>query len=377
MVQSEREAVPRSHLPRLLSIQDPSVPLEAYVAVDADEDYRGLTFGGLRIAPTVDGVIMSALAHCMTAKFRMHGVPIRGAKAGIRASQELGCTPEIAAAFANASAALLRSQVIVGKDLGASDAFMDACYEALGQPQLQLARERGYVSCPDKVRSLNGYREHMTGLGVAWSADEALRTMGGSAKGARVLVQGSGRVGLGTAVRLVELGAVIVGMNDRRHAVYSEAGLPIAALTAAIDSDRDLHPTRLAVPHAVLERDALLGLDADVLVLAADSRIVDAQAAEGIRAPLIVEGANFPCTDGATEVLRRRGVPTLPGVIASSSSAAIVGLQITTGNTSDPVAAWARIEANIRAVIRETLAGLRPGETVDEAFYRLQGMSDG
>lgn len=362
--------------PRILQFSMGIGDIRGFVAIDATEDEACLGFGGLRIAPTVDEALVSALARCMTAKYRIHGLPIRGAKAGISATPSEGCRPEVAAAFARGASGVLSQQLIVGKDMGATDDFLDAVYDALGAPQLELARQQGFAGNPDRVRSLTGYRKHMTGLGVAWSTDAALRWRGGSAAGARVLVQGAGRVGLGSAVRLAELGARIVGISDRRLAVAHPDGLPIGALSAAINASGDLDPARLNAPHQVLPSDDLLGLDADVLVLAADSRIVTGPLADTVRAWLLVEGANFPCTPEGEAALHAAGRLLLPDAISSSSSAALVGHQICTGNQQDPDIVWAGIEAAIRRVTHETLSTARPGETLRAAFYRNLELAD-
>jgi glutamate dehydrogenase/leucine dehydrogenase len=184
----------------------------------------------------------------------------------------------------------------------------------------------------------------MTGLGVAWAVRAARKE---GVEGARVLVQGWGVVGKGSAVRLEEIGATVVGHSDVQGAHVGEQ---------------------------VLERDALLGMEADVLVLAAASGSVDEALARTVSAPLVVEGANLALTADARKVLFSRGIEVVPDCIASCSSASLVASQVALGNEGDPAAIWARIEAGIAASIQEArVLGAEEGIPLREAFLRKWG----
>lgn len=338
-------------------IFDEALGLEAYIAVDEPGDR--LTFGGMRVAPSVTPETMGNLARCMTQKFALHGVPIGGAKAGLRCTAEHAHKPEVIRAFANQAAALLKRNVIIGKDLGATDGLLDECYAALGIPQLYLAHARGLKTAPNRVRDLTGYRPHMTGQGVAWSVDAALSYAKIKTAGARIIVQGSGRVGLGSAVRLAELGARLVGISDREGGIYWADGLPVERLGGLIDSTGTIDRGRCDFPHQRVDRDALLGMDGDVVVFAADSNLVTEAIAATVRAPVVAEGANAAALPAADELLFKKGHLMLPDIVANSSSAALVGHQIAAGNTLEPAALWRRIEETIRRVTVEALDASR------------------
>jgi glutamate dehydrogenase/leucine dehydrogenase len=97
----------------------------------------------------------------------------------------------------------------------------------------------------------------------------------------------------------------------------------------------------------VLERDELLEQDADVLVLAANSYTVNENLAARIASPLVVEGANLALFTDARVRLCERSIRVVPDLIASSSSAALVGHQMAARNTLDPDAVWASIRMSI------------------------------
>ena len=311
--------------------------------VSVASEVQGLAFGGTRVRGHVTAEEVVALSWNMHHKLLPVGLPTGGAKAGLKVDPGDPLLLEKARAFGEQARALLSTTVVLGKDMGATDAVMEAIYSGAGIPQLFLGNARG-ASCPDRIRDLAGYRSHMTGLGVAWAARSAREE---GMEGARVLVQGWGVVGRGSAVRVEEMGATVVGHSDVHGATVGEQAL---------------------------ERDALLGLEADVLVLAASSSSVDAALAKTISAPLVVEGANLALTEDARQVLYARGIEVVPDCIASCSSASLVASQLAAGNDGEPAEIWARIEAGIEASIQEARAlGAQEGIPMREAFLRKWG----
>ena len=354
-----------SDAPYMRRFVDRSLGVEGFLAADLVDG--ALSFGGVRVAPSVDAETVSRLARCMTWKFAGHGIPLSGAKAGIRCRAQDATRPEVIALGEKHFGDLLRTQVIVGRDLGATNEFIDRCYAAVGIDQLHLVPN---PECPARIRDLRGYRQHMTGLGVAWATDAALEFLGGSAQGARVLVQGSGRVGMGSALRLEQLGASVIGISDIGGALYSATGLPLAELIEATDQFGSIDRDRCDFRHHRLDRDAMLGLDADVVVLAADSHLVTVELARTIRVPVVVEGANLAVVPGAEELLHSRTIRVIPDAIASSSSAALVGHQTARGNRYDPDALWSDIERSIRKATRAAFESAEgTDKTIREAFY--------
>jgi glutamate dehydrogenase (NAD(P)+) len=63
---------------------------------------------------------------------------------------------------------------------------------------------------------------------------------------------------------------------------------------------------------------AELSMTTDILIPAAMQDVVDASSAGGIKARLIVEGANLPITPEADEVLRERHVTVIPDIVANA-----------------------------------------------------------
>jgi len=328
--------------------------LEAFIAVDSV--LGGASFGGMRFSSTVNEQEVRDLAQCMTWKLRGHGVQMGGAKAGIVVDPNDPSLVTKVQRFAELARDVLSSRVILGKDMGATNELLDLVYREAGLPQLHLVHKNHPELCPPgRLRDLCGYRAHMTGLGVAWSTRSAL---GGDCRGARVLVQGVGVVGLGTIIRLTEMGATIVGVNDHQQALVCSSGLDVQGLVSCVGDSRTLRPAHYSGPGHFVARDALFMQDADVLVLGASSHSVDHDAALTIVPQVIVEGSNFGLTKRARVELQGRSKDVVPDIIASSSSAAMVCHQMVSGNLLAEDELWDRIE---RAIVDNTTWALAEG----------------
>lgn len=359
---------------REIVIEDAATGFGAYLVVNSSD--RDLSFGGTRIDLSVTRDMVAELAENMSLKLAGHGSPVGGAKAGLRASPDDPRLKQFLQRFAEECRELLTSTTILGKDMGAKQWMLDEIYRSLDMPQLGLARRhRQTTRCPERLFELDGYVGNMTGQGVFWAIEQAL---GGNLRGARVLIQGFGAVGSGVAWHLRRAGAAIVGVSDRSKAVLDPDGLDLDALMAAKDDDGVLAEARLPASCARAARDELLAQRADVLVLAAGSYVIDGEIAARIQASVVVEGANLAVMPPARTALHARSVRVVPDVVASSSSAALVGHQIASGNTLSPGALWAEIEANIK---RNTDAVERVSKQLDidskTAFRRVMAAEAG
>jgi glutamate dehydrogenase (NAD(P)+) len=67
-----------------------------------------------------------------------------------------------------------------------------------------------------------------------------------------------------------------------------------------------------------LTQEELLHLEVDVLIPAALSDAITEKSAPGIKAKIVVEGANAPTTPGGDQVLIDNGILTVPDILANS-----------------------------------------------------------
>ena len=155
-------------------------------------------------------------------------------------------------------------------------------------------------------------RSSATGDGVAISTREALRILGINSAGATVAIQGFGKVGYWAAVALESMGLKVVAVSDVNGAVTGFKS--VSDLWSHFLAHKNLD----APGTDRLSNTELLHLDVDVLIPAALSDAITAQSAAGIKAKIVVEGANAPTTPEGDAILNSKGVLVVPDILANS-----------------------------------------------------------
>lgn len=346
-------------------VETASTGLRGYVVVDSLVGGRAM--GGTRMTPTVSPRELAGLARQMTLKLALAGLPIGGAKAGIVATHATGAQRDAQVrSFGRAVAPFLHGGIYLGTDQGTSYADRAAMFDAAGFSFEATDRGRGL---PCSWSDLWARCAGVTGHGVAEATAVTVEQLDIAAgRPPRVVIQGFGTVGRGTARRLTELGFRVVGVADHLGTLAARGGLPLSTLLAATDTagtiDRALVPRDVERSSAP---DAWLDIDTDVLVLAATGHAVRLDNVDRVRASAVVEGANEPCTDEAIEALTARLVPVVPGIVANCGGAMVTGLVLTGGVPvlDDPAALCGllhdRVAHHVRSVLLDLLTGAGAG----------------
>jgi glutamate dehydrogenase/leucine dehydrogenase len=187
-----------------------------------------------------------------------------------------------------------------------------------------------------------------TGFGLAECASAIEQAGRLPLVGARVAVQGFGAVGRHAALQLEARGARVVCVSDSSGAVYDPDGLNLPELvdfTAShVIADYDG-----AKP---IERDDLLTIECDVLVPAAVPDVVHEGNAELVRADVVLQGANLPVTATAEAILTKRGILSVPDVIANAGGVISAAVEHRGGLRTQ---AFTEISERIRANTAELL----------------------
>jgi glutamate dehydrogenase (NAD(P)+) len=155
-------------------------------------------------------------------------------------------------------------------------------------------------------------RTSATGDGVAISAIEALRAKGIDPKGATVAIQGFGKVGYWAAIALENLGLKVVAVSDVNGGVTGFSS--VASLWDYFKANGTLD----APGTEKITQEELLHLDVDVLIPAALADSVTGKSALGIKAKIIVEGANAPTTPEGDAILNEKKILVVPDILANS-----------------------------------------------------------
>ncbi|MFI5781680.1 Glu/Leu/Phe/Val dehydrogenase dimerization domain-containing protein [Nocardia sp. NPDC051570] len=302
------------------TLHDSATGLTAYVVTDSLID--GKAMGGLRMTPDVSPQILAMLSRQMTLKLALHGLPIGGAKGGIVSGLPRGSRrDEVLAAFGRAVRPLLHGGIYLGSDQGINYRDRHIIFSTADYDVKLPGGACSWAELWDQCSLI-------TGFGVA----EAIATTTDSEPGERrrIAIHGFGSVGRGAAVHLSERGHLIVAIADRLGTMSRPQGLPLAEITALTDATGVVDRTRLpADVRCVDDPAAVIAAEADVLVLAAVAGAVTDANVDHIRAGLVVEGANGPCTESALTALAARKVDVIPGIVANAGGAIATGLVLT------------------------------------------------
>ena len=283
---------------------------------------RGPFKGGLRYHPTMDEDHSMALASLMTWKTAVVDIPYGGAKGGIACDPTAMSAGELERLTRRYTSEIFD---VIGPnlDIPAPDVGTDARVMAWMMDTYSMKKgyvEPGVVTGKPIVLGGSLGREAATGSGIVVATREALKDVGLDLAGVRIAVQGFGNVGSNAARLLAEAGARVVAVSDVHGGIYKADGLDIATLLRY----RAEHATIANFPGTeTITNDELLTLACDVLLPAALEGQLHEGNAERIRAKLIVEGANGPTTAEADEILRRRGIPVVPDIMANSGGVVV------------------------------------------------------
>jgi glutamate dehydrogenase (NAD(P)+) len=163
-------------------------------------------------------------------------------------------------------------------------------------------------------------RREATGRGVMIVAREAARHNHFSLKGAKVAIQGFGNVGSISALLLAREGAKIVAITDYEGGLYDESGIDVNRLIDYAEKHRTVDGYPMGEP---LTNEDLFKLPVDILIPAALENQITMDNAAGIRAKIIVEGANGPTTPDAHRYLHEHGVFVVPDILANSGGVTV------------------------------------------------------
>lgn len=283
---------------------------------------RGPYKGGIRYHPSVTMDETRALAALMSLKCSVAGIPYGGGKGGLQ------CDPtkmsrrevkEVTREFATLMAPFIGPMIdIPAPDVNTNSEIIAWMTEAVSKVYGQMSPGT-FTGKPLTFWGSAG-RDSATGVGVAVALQRYVEHLGDSLEGKTVAVQGYGKVGRWSAHDLRRRGAKIIGISDVSCGYYnSDEGVNLEAVDAKLAE----YPGCLLEEYEgsdvqPIDNEALLALDADILVPAALEDQIRADNADNIKAKLIAEGANGPVTPEADAILESKGIVVLPDILANA-----------------------------------------------------------
>ncbi len=274
--------------------------------------------GGIRYHPNVSLDEVTALAAWMTWKCAVAHIPFGGGKGGVICDPTKMSRREVEALTRRYIAEIVDA-IGPEKDVPAPDVNTDA--QVMAWVMDTYSMHVGHTTTSvvtGKPLELGGSlgRREATGRGVMIVTRESAKHVGFDLKGATVALQGFGNVGSISAELLAEAGAKIVAVVDWKGGVHNAKGLDLPKLLAHVAQHKTVAGFAGGDP---LTSEELFKLDVDVLIPAALENQITMDNAPGIRAKIVIEGANGPTTPDANKHLHDRGIFIVPDILANSA----------------------------------------------------------
>jgi glutamate dehydrogenase (NAD(P)+) len=262
-------------------------------------------------------------------------VPFGGAKGGIKINPRKYSVYELEKITRRYTSELVKKNFIgPGIDVPAPDygtgskemAWIVDTYASLKPGDIDAA---GCVTGKPVTQGGVRGRTEATGLGVFYGIREvcnmpdvmAKQGLGVGVEGKTVVVQGLGNVGYHSAKFFRENGAIVVGLAEFEGAIYHAAGLN----EEEVFQHRKATGSILNFPGAtnLAKNTDALELECDILIPAALENVINGDNAPRVKAKIIGEAANGPCTPEADEVFAKKGILCVPDMYLNAGGVTV------------------------------------------------------
>ncbi|MEQ9501598.1 MAG: Glu/Leu/Phe/Val dehydrogenase [Deltaproteobacteria bacterium] len=307
---------------------------------------RGPFKGGIRYHEEVSLGEVSALAMLMTFKCAVAGIPLGGAKGGIRIDPRPLSRQEQQRVTRRFTVEILDmigpDSDIPAPDMGTNDQtmawIMDTYSEMKGHVVPSVVTGK-----PIYVGGSKG-RKEATGRGVAYCVASAAEHLDFPLEGKTVAIQGFGNVGTYAARKLERMGCKVVAVSDVTGGIYNKDGLDVRHVLKYVDIRKVLkdYPRGEAITN-----EELLTLDVDILIPAALGGVIDGEIAKKLKCRIVAEGANGPVTSEGNRILKERQdeIFVVPDILANAGGVIVSYFEWVQGLQSF---FWTRKEINQR-----------------------------
>jgi glutamate dehydrogenase (NAD(P)+) len=291
--------------------------------------------GGIRFSDEVNQDEVMALASLMTYKCAIVNVPFGGAKGGIKINPRQYSTYELEKITRRYTSELVKKNFIgPGIDVPAPDygtgeremSWIVDTYQSLKPGEIDAA---GCVTGKPITQGGVRGRKEATGLGVFFGIREVCnmkdemtkRGLTVGIEGKKIVVQGLGNVGYHTAKFFREHGAIVIALAEFEGAIYNEAGLN----EEEVFQHRRATGSILNFPGAknIEKSSEALELECDILIPAALENVINGENAPHIKAKIIGEAANGPCTPEADEIFTQKGILCVPDMYLNAGGVTV------------------------------------------------------
>ncbi len=282
--------------------------------------------GGMRYHPEVHLDEVKALASWMTWKCALLEIPFGGAKGGIKfdpSNYSQGELERVTRRFTHA----LGSNIGPDHDIPAPDmgtngqtmVWMMDTYMNSGSREMKNAL-RGVVTGKTVTSGGSKGRSKATGQGLVYMIQAWADERGFNLDGARISVQGFGKVGAAAAQILARLGCILVAVQDHTGSVLNPEGIHPKRLSEHIAKTGGVarYPAGKKASH-----EAFFAADADIFIPAALEMQITAETAPLLKCKLVAEGANGPTDLDGERIMAEKGIDVLPDILANAGGVTV------------------------------------------------------
>lgn len=299
-------------------------------AIQVFEGYRvhhnmtlGPAKGGIRYHQDVSLSEVAGLAMLMTFKCALMGLPLGGAKGGIRVDPTKLSRGELQRMTRRYTTEILPfigpDKDIPAPDVGTNGQTMAWIMDTYSQ-EIGHAVPGVVTGKPIEVGGSLG-REEATGRGVVYCIIEAAKHLNVNLdENIKVVIQGFGNVGSAAGRKIAKIGCKVVAVSDVSGGIYNPKGLNLDDVNAYIAKNKTLkeYPEAQSVTNS-----ELLELPCDILIPAALEGQITGKNADKIKARIIAEGANGPTSGDADEILFDKGIFIIPDILANAGGVTV------------------------------------------------------
>ena len=291
--------------------------------------------GGIRFSDEVNQDEVMALAALMTYKCAIVNVPFGGGKGGIKINPRNYSVYELEKITRRYTSELVKKNFIgPGIDVPAPDygtgeremAWIVDTYASLKPGEIDAA---GCVTGKPITQGGVRGRKEATGLGVFFGIREVCNmadimerqglSMGIAGK--KVVVQGLGNVGYHCAKFFRESGAIVVGLAEYEGAIYNPEGLHEEEVFQHRKATGSI--LNFAGAGNLAKNTDALELECDILIPAALENVINGDNAARVKAKIVGEAANGPCTPDADDVFATRGILCVPDMYLNAGGVTV------------------------------------------------------
>jgi glutamate dehydrogenase (NAD(P)+) len=292
---------------RIFSFYDPPTQMRAVIVIDTTA--FDLSAGGVRMLPDLSLTEMIRLARAMTYKYLMLQVRCGGAKAGVWYDPDRHDRQAVLAAFLTALRPFFEKRIYLpGADMGTTEEDFQPLREERPSSHYSGLRSQVFDGLP--------LEDQLTGFGVVEAARAAAEFFAVPLLGARVAIEGFGKVGGGAARFFARADARVLAVSTLAGTRYDPQGLDVdrlLTLRQEYGDDAVRH-----YPHGkLLRRNKLFTLPVDILIPGARPDAINPKNVERIQARLVVPGANIPFTRVMANRLSERGIGIVPDFVSN------------------------------------------------------------